>query len=138
MDVRKRLQATSLVAWSMVGTMPIYVLIVEFVRIQNEPFHGFSPDLVGDKKDLYYGLAIILLLAVGNLKNSLLKKQPEDDLEALVKKLFLSTVITFSLCVLPAILGLVFFLLGGLYKEFYILSAFSAFVMLAHFPRYRD
>jgi hypothetical protein len=136
MEIRKKYKVASFFAWSMLGVLALYILVVEFVRIQHNPFRGFSPGLMGDEKSLYYGLAIIMLLAVGSLKNSLLKKLPQEDTRALVNKLFLSTVITFSLCELPAILGLAVYLLEGLYKEFYILVGYSAFVMAAHFPRY--
>lgn len=137
-DLRRVHQTTRIALWAMMAALVVYAVIAEIVRVTHQPFQGFSVDTVRDSRDLYYGLAIIVMLAVTSLRKSLLKRTEDDNLQSLVKKLRLSAIVTYGLCELPAILGLVLFLLGGYYKEFYILLGYSLLVMLVYYPKYAD
>jgi len=48
------------------------------------------------------------------------------------------SIITFAFCEVPAVLGLVLFLIGGLRTDFYILLAISLGVKFANFPKYAE
>lgn len=137
-DLRRVHQITRIVVWGMITTLAVYAVIAEIVRNTHQPFQGFAVDSVRDKKDLYYGLAIIAILSVTILRKSLLRRTEEDNLQSLVKKLCFSAIVTYGLCELTAVLGLVLFLLGGYYKELYILLAYSLLVMLVYYPKYTD
>jgi hypothetical protein len=122
-------------SWAMVAALLVYPLVVEIMRLQNVSFEGFSPQSAARVKDLVYGLAVILPLSIRSIRRAVLKRAKSSDIQVLTRNILMATVITISVSEIPALLGFVMFLLGGLYKEFYIALTYSLLVILIYFPR---
>jgi hypothetical protein len=122
-------------SWAMVVALLVYPLVVEIVRLQDVSFAGFSPQAAGRIKDFVYGLAVILPLSIRSIRKAVLKRSQLSDVHVLARKMVMATAVTVAAAEIPALLGVVMFLLGGLYKESYIALAYSLLVILIYFPR---
>ena len=138
-DLKKAFQTAVVIAAAMMATLAIYILTVEIFRSQFKPFSGLMAIDPGFMtRYIFYILAAVQVIILRVIRGFLLKKSPGDDKVTLIRKLFRTTIITFALCELPALLGLTLFLLSGLYKDFYILTAISLILMFMFFPRYTN
>jgi hypothetical protein len=68
---------------------------------------------------------------------SALRVRPGEDQRGLVSRLSRASVVTSALAEIPAVLGLVLFLLTGLSRDFYPLLFVSLFLEFMYFPRLR-
>ena len=136
-SLKKAYQTSAITCAGMMASLFIYAILVEVIKVQHRPFAGFAsfPE-IQILRYIFYGLAVFQLWVMRVLQRSLLKKAPTDDLQALTVRLSTSAIVIYALCETPAIYGLVLFLLAGLYKDFYILLAYSLGLLLFHFPRY--
>lgn len=138
-DLRKLYKLAVIAAAAIILTLAIYTVVVEVIRSRHEFFFGFvNLDNIGIIRYVFYGLAVIQVVIIRVLRGTLLKKSPSDDAVKLKGKLFKASIFTSAFCEVPAIFGLVLFLLGGLYKDFYILLFVSLFLMFMFFPRYNN
>jgi len=122
---------------SIIGTLIIYAIVVEIIRKQFAPFTGFGG--LPDKtliRYLFYGIVVVNIFVIRFLRNTMLRKSSSDDTQSLIRKLFRSAVITAALCEVPALLGLLLFLLAGSIRDFYQLAGLSFILVFLHFPRY--
>jgi len=122
-------------SWAMVAALVLCPIMVEIVRMYDVSFTGFAPQSAGRIRDFVYGLAIILPLCIRSIRKAILKRNKSSDLRTLARKMRTATAITILAAELPALLGLLMFLLGGVYREFYIALAFSLLVLFVYFPR---
>jgi F0F1-type ATP synthase membrane subunit c/vacuolar-type H+-ATPase subunit K len=136
-DLQREYRTTTIIAAAMASALLVYTAIVEVMKYQHSPFTGFSPESVASLRDIFLLSILVVLVAIRKIRISILKKEKTDNLESLVKKLKVSTIITFAFCEVPAILGLIIFFLGGFAKEYYILLTCSMVSMFIYFPRYR-
>jgi F0F1-type ATP synthase membrane subunit c/vacuolar-type H+-ATPase subunit K len=136
-QLRQAYKKTALLGGAMIAALFIYAVVVEVIRSQQAPFSGFAsfPEIKVLSYVLYV-LALLQIVLTRVVPRLLLKKDPTDDLQSLIGKLNASAIITYALCETPAIYGLVLFFLGGLYRDFYLLLAYSLGLQLIHFPRY--
>lgn len=136
-SLKKAYRTTALIGTGMIASLFIYAILVEAIRVQQRPFAGFAsfPE-IQILRYIFYGLALFQLGVMRVLQRLLLKKGPTDDLQALIGRLSTSAIVIYALCETPAIYGLVLFFLGGLWKDFYLLLAYSLGLFLFHFPRY--
>lgn len=125
-------------SWAMVAALVLYPITVEIVRMQNTSFSGFAPQLASQTRDFIYGIAIVSALSISTLRKVILKRGRTSDLTTVARRLGTATAISILLAGIPAILGLLLFLMGGLYREFYIAFGYSVLVTLAYFPRYHQ
>lgn len=138
-DLKKAYRISAIIGIAIVASFFFYAIIVEFVRVQYKPFKGFGH--LYDTRILeffFYGLAVVHVLILRISRGVLLKKSASDDVKALIGKLFRSSVLTSALCEGPVIYGLVFFLLTGFSRNFYILLFVSLFIMFMFFPRFKN
>ncbi len=125
------------IGWVLFVDLVIYIVVVEVIRRFFFPFRGFwqTPAVLPFR-------TIFFTLALGNY--FLLKwlpllplKSPRASNEP-VKYLGFTALITYALCEGVALLGLISFLLFGLYRDFFV-YIFLTLIYLAMFhPRYRD
>lgn len=134
---RKAYKTTVLIGAAIIGSLFVYAMVIEVLRVQRGPFTGFLPfPKLQILRYLFFALALLQIGLIAFLRRMLLKKAPSDDQQALIRKLSTSFTVTSALCEAPPIYGLVLFLLGGLYWDAYLLLAYSLVLMLLHFPRY--
>jgi F0F1-type ATP synthase membrane subunit c/vacuolar-type H+-ATPase subunit K len=136
-SLRQEFRVTAFVAAAMLGTVALYAAIVAFMQFEQESFAGFAPEKLGHLKEGFLLVILFVLVGVRMIRKGVLKRAPGDNPKALVNKLRVATILTFALCEVPAILGLVLFLLGGSSKDFYSLALVSVAFMVLYFPRYR-
>jgi len=135
-ELRRHLRTVSLIGVSIGTSLLIDVGLEEFIRARFKPFYGFAG--IADLQPLryvFFGLAAAALALILALRHALLKRSPGDDRKTGLHKLERATVLTFVLAEVPALLGLVLFLLGGLNADFYILLSASMLLVIMFFPR---
>ncbi len=118
-------------ALSLVG----YIAVAEFVRFLEPSFQGVMPEApLGTLRPAFLGVSALLALGIPWLQRRALlgglagQGDPAGPLVA-------SAIAAYALCELPAILGLVLFLLGGERMDMYGFAAISAALFYLHFPR---
>jgi hypothetical protein len=84
----------------------------------------------------FLAASIALALGVGVVRRLLVQGRSGEDASTLLLKLQRSTIVTAALSEIPAILGLVLFLIGGSRMDFYTLLAVSVGMLVAYFPRF--
>ncbi|MFP5212783.1 MAG: hypothetical protein ACLGPL_05335 [Acidobacteriota bacterium] len=136
LDLKKEYQITAIVSGAMMASTLIYAIVVEFIRMQHTPFTGFAPQSLGNVKEYFYVMPLFWLFVIKAVRGAVAKAGQDTDPRSTVNRLRMATIVTFALCEVPALFGLVLFLLGGLHSEFYLMLAFSLVGMLLYFPRY--
>ncbi len=135
-DLRRSHRTASTIGIAIIASLFVYLVVVEVLRAKAGPFLGFvSLPGIATLRYIFYGLAVIEVLATRLLQGILLRRAPGDDARATVLKLARTSVVTLSLSEVPALLGLVLFLLGGLNKDFYALLGVSLILVFMYFPR---
>ncbi len=135
-DLRNMYQATAIVCAGMIGSLFIYVAVVESTRVVFGDFNGFltasSLELV---KYGFYVLALTFIVAITTIKARISEVRSFDAPSVIISKLSKAAFLISGLSEIPAVLGLLLFLLGGLHTDFYILWFLSLMLMLLQFPR---
>jgi hypothetical protein len=135
-DLKKEHQITAIISGAMISVLLMYAIVVEIIKFQYQPFTGFAPGSLGKVREGLFAAALLMIIAVRVARKLILKKDPNDDVKKLITKLKAATIITSILCEVPAILGLVLFLMGGVSKDFYVLMLYSLALMVIYFPKY--
>lgn len=130
--LKKAFQAAAVAAAGIIGGIVFYTAIVEFVRgtAYRPPLRTPAADAA--KYALYClgasGLAVLKML---ELKLGGKKATPEETVKALTALAILRA----ALCELPAIAGLLIFLLTGGRLHFYLLTVAAIGLEIYYFPR---
>ena len=95
---------------------------------------GDIPEEGGNLRYVFFGIAVILILAVRRLPRLF---GPREDQPEEIKKVRLlrASIVTSAICELPALLGLVLFSLTGIKRDFYYLTGLSLILFILYFPR---
>ncbi len=138
-DLKKAAKTAVVLASSMLAVLFIYLAAVEIIRARMAPFSG----LVEIKNTMFlrygfYGIAVFQVILIRVLRGFLLRKTLSSEKTNLADDLFKTSILILALSEIPAILGLVLFLLAGLNRDFYILLFVSLFLMFMYFPRYNN
>lgn len=138
-DLKKVVKTAVVLASSMLAVLFIYLAAVEIIRAHMAPFSG----LVEIKNTMllryvFYGIAVFQVILIRVLRGFLLRKTFSSEKTNLADDLFKTSILILALSEIPAILGLVLFLLAGLNRDFYILLFVSLFLMFMYFPRYNN
>ena len=135
-EIRSHLRPASFVAAAVIVSLVILFGFVEFIRSRSGPFTGFAPWAATPAlRYAFYGAAIVVVILIRALRQTLLGRPSRDDLRADLLRLQRAAVVTMVLGETPGILGFVLFLLGGYNIDFYILVFVSLFLVFMHFPR---
>lgn len=135
-DIGRALKRVTLVGAAIVASLAIYLALVEIVRGTLRPFRGFA--VIGNLQLVRYalygaGAAIVLLILL--LRPRLYARRAGEDAASALVRLQRAGVLLMVLGEVPAILGLVLFLLCGLARDFYSLLFVSIVLLFIHFPR---
>ncbi len=135
-ELRRSHRTASIIGIAIIASLFVYLVVVEVLRARMGPFRGIAALAgIATLRYIFYGLAVVEVLATRLLQGILLRRAPGDDARATVLKLVRTAVVTLCLSEVPALLGLVLFLLGGLNKDFYALLAVSMVLVFMYFPR---
>ena len=138
-ELKKVVKTAVVMAASMLAVLFIYLVAVEIIRARLAPFSGF----VEIKNTMllryvFYGVAVFQVILIRILRGFLLRKIFFSEKTNMTGDLFKTSIFILALSEIPAILGLVLFLLAGLNRDFYILFFVSLFLMFMYFPRYNE
>jgi len=138
-ELRSAHRPASFVGIAIIVSLFLYLVVVEVLRATMSPFRGLiSLPGIATLRYIFYGLAVVEVLVTRWLQGLLLRRAPGDDARATILKLARTSIVTLCLSEVPALLGLVLFLLGGLNKDFYALLAVSLVLAFMYFPRLRS
>jgi len=131
-QLRKSYLAAAVSAAGIIGAIVFYAVLVELLRRLGHRPPLVPPAAYAAKYALYI-LSAVSVFLVKPLAARLAGASPTP--EAAVKALTAQAIITAALCELPAVCGLILFLLTGYRADFYLLLVFSAGLEVYHFPR---
>ena len=129
--LKARYLAVNFIGLAMIAAVFIYAGVVELIKWQWAPFAGFArldPRTVGILKYAFLALAAAQFGIIKVVQKIVPAKSPDN--------LPQTAIITFALCEVVAVLGLVLFLLAGNAMDFYILMTISLGFFYLFFPKY--
>jgi hypothetical protein len=135
-ELGRALGPAKMVAAAIVASLIIYLALVEILKATLKPFRGFA--LGVDLQIVRYaaygaGAAVVLLILF--IRPRLFRRRAGEDTPASLLRLQKAAIVTMVLGEVPAILGLVLFLVGGGAGDFYRLLFVSIVLVFIHFPR---
>jgi hypothetical protein len=137
--LKKAYRTSTLISSAIIGSLFIYLVVEEIIKAQYVPFEGFVSGFNSTPlRYALYVLAVAQLAVIIKIRGILLKKDAFENIERVTIKLTRTSIITSALCEVPALYGLILFLLSGLSRDFYILLIWSGFLFFLYFPRYSD
>ena len=135
-DIGRYFRISRIVSGAMIGILIIYLIIVEVIRSQFKPFTGFVElEGIASLRYILFLVAALQIIFIRLLRGIILRARPKDDGNKLLLKMFRVSILTSVLAEVPALLGLVLFLLSGLNVDFYVLLFVSFFLIFMFFPR---
>ncbi|HEX5130945.1 MAG TPA: hypothetical protein VFX92_00510 [Candidatus Krumholzibacteria bacterium] len=114
------------------GSLVVYAALIEALRRVLPPagdFDGFDMLRIA-----LFAISGVLVFTSTVLKGVLLRNPPPDG-EMRIARLRTAAIITAAFAEVPAILGVVLFVLGRTSSDFYILLVVSVYMLVRHFPR---
>jgi len=134
--LRKAYHTAVIINAAIIGTLIIYAVVIEVLRRQLAPFQGLSEGLdITLFRYALYGIAIINIFIIRIMRRTLLRKPPSDEFKLIRLKLLRASIVTAAFCEIPAILGLILFLMIGSIRDYYQLAGVSFILVFLHFPR---
>ncbi len=138
-DLKRVYRTSKIVGFTVIGSIILLAVIVEITKATLKPFHGFaSVSNIQTLRLIFYGLAVLQIILIRVLQPLLYKQAPSGDHKTLLMKLTTAALVTYFAAEVPAILGLILFLLSGLSRDFYIFLILSLILELIYFPRTKN
>ena len=136
-DLKKAYQTSLMINIGVIGALIIYAVIVEILKSKLAPFGGFvNFGQIAILRYIFYGIAILQIFVIRILRGTFLRASASDDPKTFIIKLSRASIATAVLCELPAVLGIVLFLMRGHSRDFYLMLGLSFFLVFLYFPRY--
>jgi F0F1-type ATP synthase membrane subunit c/vacuolar-type H+-ATPase subunit K len=132
-DLQKELRKTVIVAWAMAASILVYPLVAEIIRMQHQPFNGLAPESAPPKDTFFIG-ALIAFIGIRLVRNAILKGAGSDP-QSRLNRLRTATIVSLVMTDIPALLGLVLFLMTGNTQDFYVMVALSLVGVVLYFPK---
>ncbi len=138
-DLKKAFLTSTIVHSAIIASLIVYVVVTEIIKAQYAPFEGFVSGFhLAPLRYALYVLALVQPMVIIKIRSILLKKATSENKKEVIVKLSRTSIITSSLCEVPAMYGLILFLLSGSGKDFYMLLIWSGFLFFLYFPRYSN
>lgn len=126
----------TIICGAMAASTVLYALVVVLIGVSQAPFEGFAPRFQPSiLRTALWTMAVVDAGMVGLVRRVLLARSRSEDGAAQARRLISAAVVTAGLAEMPAILGLVLFMLSGLRGDFYALLALSLALQALYFPR---
>lgn len=124
-------RATTIVA-AIGFSLIAYVLVVELLR--NSQPDAMPVAQAGTLRMAFFAVAVSAIFMATVIKAMLLRTAPPTPVARLMR-LQTTSILAAALAELPAVLGVVLFLLTRTRSDFYMLLVVSAYMIVRHFPR---
>ena len=126
----------AIICGAMAASTVLYALVVAVISVSQAPFEGFAPSAQPSiLRTALWTLALVEAGLIGLVRRALLARSGSEGAAAQARRLITTAVVTAALAEVPAILGLVLFMLWGLSGDFYALFALSLALGAVYFPR---
>lgn len=126
----------AIICGAMAASTVLYALVVAVISVSQAPFEGFAPSAQPSiLRTALWTMALVEAALIGLVRRALLARSRSEGAAAQARRLITTAVVTAALAEVPAILGLVLFMLSGLRGDFYALLALSLALQAAYFPR---
>jgi hypothetical protein len=120
----------------MAASTLLYAAVVAVISVSQAPFEGFAGQSEASSVRIALWTAAVLEAGlIGPLRRALLARARAEGSAAQAGRLFTTSVVIAAAAEMPAILGLVLFMLFGLRGDFYALFALSLALEAIYFPR---
>jgi F0F1-type ATP synthase membrane subunit c/vacuolar-type H+-ATPase subunit K len=120
---------------AMAASTVLYAVAVAIVSISQAPFEGFAGQMPAGLRLALWTAAAFVAGLIGIVRRTLLGRSPAGDEVAQARRLVSTSITIAALAEVPAVLGLVLFMLSGMRGDFYVLFALSLVLEAAYFPR---
>ena len=126
----------AIICGAMAASTALYALVVVVIGVSQVPFEGFGgPAQPSTLRVALWTAAMVEAGTIGLVRRALLARSRGEGAAAQAGRLITTSVVTAALAEVPAILGLVLFMLWGLSGDFYALFALSLVLLAVYFPR---
>lgn len=134
-ELKQKYKVALIIHVAMMASLLIYLLLVEFFADQLgiSSIDPFQED--NSLRYIFYGAAILLIILIRRIRDMMMRRKI-DASQDMPSRLATASIITSSFCEIPAILGFVLFILTGINRDFYFLTAISLILFIMYFPRY--
>jgi hypothetical protein len=137
-DLKKAYRVTVVVGLAMMGSLVVYLLLT---AVLDQP--AALPEGQGDQLFyLFIGSSAVIFFVIPAVNTRMLDPGKERGGPAAaggvprIQKLQNAAVVTFALCEVPAILGLVLYFLGRTATDAYLFLVISLFLFTTYFPKF--
>jgi len=138
-ELKRTYRTNRIIGGAVIGSLILFLVIVEIIKAKLKPFPGFaSISNIQPLRLLFYGGAVLQIIFIRLLQPLLYKQAPSGDHKKLLMKLNTAALVTYFVAEVPAILGLILFLLCGLARDFYIFLFLALILELIYFPRAKN
>jgi hypothetical protein len=121
---------------AMAASTLFYAGVVAVISVFQAPFEGFAgPSQASPLRLALWTVAALEAGLIGVVRRALLSRARAESAATQAGRLVTTSVITAAMAEMPAILGLVLFMLFGLRADFYALLAISLALQAIYFPR---
>ena len=121
---------------AMAASTVLYALVVAVISVLQAPFEGFGgPAQPSMLRIALWTAAVLEAGLIGLVRQALLARSRAEGAAAQARRLISTAVVTAALAEVPAILGLVLFMLFGLRGDFSALFVLSLALQAVYFPR---
>ncbi len=125
-----------IICGAMAASTVLYALVVVGIGLTQAPFEGFGgPAGHSNLRVALWTAALAEAGLIGLARRALLARSRGEGAAAQARRLITTSVITAAFAEVPAILGLVLFMLWGLSGDFYALFALALALQAIYFPR---
>lgn len=131
--LKSRYLAVNFIGLAMIAAVFAYAGVVEVIKWQWSPFTGFAklpPQYAMMLKYIFLVLAAAQYIVIKVLQKIILAQSVDNLPQA--------AIVTFALCEIVAIFGLVLFLLTGNALDFYVFMVISLGFFYLFFPKYEQ
>jgi hypothetical protein len=122
---------------AMLASLVVFVIVVEVLK-RGSSIAGRTTEGFEVLRIVFYFVAIAMVFVINVVQGFTLRTVRTDDVQQLATKLLTVTIISAALADTPLILGFVLYVVWGYYTDFYILGFVSLYLMIRHFPYYRQ
>jgi hypothetical protein len=123
-----------------IASLLIFVAIVEALKRRGGLPEGAEGGAGGDEvlRIVFYVVAIMMVFVTNVVQGFILKGTRTDDMGQITGRLTTVNVITAALSETPVVMGFVLYVFWGYYTDFYVLGFVSLYLMIRHYPYYRQ
>jgi hypothetical protein len=130
-------QKARIQAGAIFASLVVLVIVVEVLRRRTD-----LPDVPAKGSEVlrivFYAVAVSMVFFVNLVHAFMLRTARVDEIGRIAARLAVVTVVMNAMSEIPVILGFVLFVLFGYYTDFYILGFVSLYLLVRHFPYYRQ